>query len=352
MKVIIQIPCLNEAKTLPETLKEIPREIQGVDSLEILVIDDGSSDDTSRVAKDHGVHHVVRMSYTKGLANAFRTGIQKALELGADVVVNTDGDNQYPGRFIPQLIRPILEENADMVIGDRQVTKVAHFSPLKRALQDLGSATVRRFSGTNVPDATSGFRALSREAALRLNVLSSYTYTLETIVQAGKMGLKIVSVPIESNQTKRPSRLFKSMFGYIWRSAVTLLRLFILFEPLKFFSVLSSISMAAGVAIGVRFLFYYFAVSGEGKIQSLILAAILLIIGFNIFVIGLLSANLATNRKLLEGCLYRLRRMEAPPSTPPKARDSVLLEKNGGTSTDKSPSGQGKDPSPLTQNPP
>ena len=268
------------------------------------------------------------------------------------MLANTDGDNQYPGRFIPQLIRPILEENADMVIGDRQVTRVAHFSPLKRSLQGLGSATVRRFSGTDVPDATSGFRALSREAALRLNVLSSYTYTLETIVQAGKLGLKIVSVPIESNQTKRPSRLFKSMFGYIWRSAVTLLRLFILFEPLKFFSVLSSISMAAGVAIGVRFLFYYFGGSGEGKIQSLILAAILLIIGFNIFVIGLLSANLATNRQLLEGCLYRLKRMDAPPSSQTQERGSVLEAQNENSSTPSSPSREGNEASPSTEDPP
>jgi len=314
MKLIVQIPCLNEAETLPQTLKEIPREIDGVDSLEILVIDDGSTDNTSEVAGAHGAHHVVRIKNTKGLANAFRTGIQKALELGADIVVNTDGDNQYPGKFIPDLITPILSGEAEMVIGDRQITKVKHFSALKRFLQGFGSATVRRFSGTEVPDATSGFRALSREAALQLNVLSGYTYTLETIVQAGNLNLKIASVPIEPNYTNRPSRLFKSMFGYIWRSAATLLRLFMLFEPLKFFSVLSAFCMTAGTVIGVRFLYRYIIGSGAGMIQSLILAAILLIIGFNIFVIGLLSANLATNRKLLEDCLYRVRKIEMSPA--------------------------------------
>jgi glycosyltransferase involved in cell wall biosynthesis len=310
MKLVVQIPCLNEAQTLPETLAEIPRDIEGVDEVELLVIDDGSTDDTAAVARRHGADHVIQLKHTQGLAHGFQTGVERALELGADIIVNTDGDNQYPGRFIPRLVKPVVEGQADIVIGDRQVAKVPHFSPLKRWLQRLGTASVRRFSGTDVKDATSGFRALSREAALQLIVLSDYTYTLETIVQAGKKNLKTASVPIEANRTDRPSRLFRSMFGYIWRSATTLLRLHILFEPLRFFSIISFVLMLAGTAIGVRFLYYYFSGVGSGKIQSLILAAILLIIGFNVFVIGLLSANLATNRKLLEGCLYRLRRME------------------------------------------
>jgi glycosyltransferase involved in cell wall biosynthesis len=312
MKLIVQIPCLDEAETLPQTVREIPREIEGIDEVELLVIDDGSTDGTGDVALSCGVEHVIRVKHTQGLAHAFQTGVERALELGADIIVNTDGDNQYPGRYIPDLVGPVASGKADIVIGDRQVGKVAHFSPLKRWLQRLGTASVRKFSGTDVRDATSGFRALSREAALQLIVLSDYTYTLETIVQAGKKNLKIASVPIEPNRTDRPSRLFRSMFGYIWRSATTLLRLHILFEPLRFFSIISVVLMVAGTSIGARFLYYYLTGAGSGKIQSLILAAILLIIGFNIFVIGLLSANLATNRKLLEGCLYRLRKLEKP----------------------------------------
>lgn len=315
MKLIVQIPCLNEADTLAQTVAEIPREIPGVDRIEILVIDDGSSDDTVAVARNAGVEHVLSLKHTQGLANAFRTGVEHALELGADIIVNTDGDNQYPGRYITALVEPLVNGTADMVIGDRQISQVSHFSPLKRLLQRLGSASVRRFSGTDVPDATSGFRALAREAALQLIVLSDYTYTLETIVQAGKKNLKIASVPIEPNKTERPSRLFKSMFGYIWRSAKTLLRLNVLFEPLRFFTLISAVLILAGTGIGIRFLYYYFVGAGAGKVQSLILAAILLIIGFNVFMIGLLSANLATNRRLLEQCLYRLRKLDLPDNT-------------------------------------
>lgn len=319
MKLIVQIPCLNESETLPKTLAEIPREIPGIDKVEILVIDDGSTDDTAEVAARCGVEHIVRLKHTQGLANAFMTGIDSCIGLDADIIVNTDADNQYPGRYIPDLIGPVLAGEADMVIGDRQVSRVKHFSSTKRLLQRLGSAVVRRFSGTDVPDAASGFRALSRTAALKLNVISGYTYTLETIVQAGKKNLKIASIPIEINRTERPSRLFRSMFGYIWRSAATLMRLFVLFEPLRFFTTIAAVLMTAGAGIGVRFLYHYMSNQGAGKIQSLILAAILLIIGFNVMVIGLLSANLATNRKLLEDNLFRLRLLEQIQKKPLKS---------------------------------
>ncbi|MCD6497923.1 MAG: glycosyltransferase family 2 protein [Deltaproteobacteria bacterium] len=312
MNVIIQIPCLNEAETLPDTLAQIPRSIDGVNSVEILVIDDGSTDETDRVAHEHGVEHVVRHKRRLGLARAYQTGIHTALMLGADIIVNTDGDGQYPGKDIPRLVAPIVKGRADMVIADRQVSGVAHFSPIKRRLQKLGSSVVRRMSQTAVPDATSGFRALSREAALRLDVASRYTYTLETIVRAGRMNLAIESIPIQPNPPTRPSRLFHSMMGYIWRSIATLVRLYILFQPMKFFATISALFMAGGAGIGLRFLYYYFAGEGSGKIQSLILAAILLIIGFNVFVIGILSANLAANRELMEDCLYRLKRIETP----------------------------------------
>ncbi len=319
MKLVIQIPCFNEAKTLPDTLADIPRSIDGFDSVELLVIDDGSRDHTARVAEELGVDHVLRLKHNQGLARAYSAGLQRALELGADVIVNTDGDGQYPGRFIPDLVQPILSGDADMVIGDRQVGKVAHFSPIKRQLQKLGSAVVRWLSQTSVPDATSGFRALSREAAMRLVVMSNYTYTLETIVRAGKENLAIASVPITPNPPTRPSRLFGSMAGYIWRSAATLIRLFVLFSPLQFFSAIAAVLVAGGTAIGARFLYYYFSGQGSGKVQSLLLAAILLIVGFNVLLIGVLSANLAANRRLLEESLYKLRKLE----TDPKRKDSA-----------------------------
>jgi len=315
MKVIIQIPCLNEAETLPGTLAQIPRRIDGVDSVEILVIDDGSTDETGRVAQEHGVDHVVRHKRRLGLAHTYQTGIHTALSLGADVIVNTDGDGQYPGEDISRLVAPIVEGRADMVIADRQIDGVAHFSPIKRKLQKLGSSVVRRMSQTSVPDATSGFRALSREAALRLDVASHYTYTLETIVRAGRMNLAIESVPIRPNPPTRPSRLFHSMAGYIWRSIATLTRLYILFQPMKFFTAISAFFMVVAGGIGIRFLSYYFSGEGSGKVQSLILTAILIIIGFNVFVIGILSANLAANRELMEDCLYRLKRIESPQAT-------------------------------------
>ncbi len=321
MRLVIQIPCLNEAETLPATLAEIPREIEGIDEVLVLVIDDGSTDGTAEVATEHGADLVVRHTHRRGLAAAFQTGLDHALRLGADIVVNTDGDGQYPGRFIPDLVAPILRGEADMVIGDRQVHKVAHFSPVKRLLQRLGSAVVRRLSRTDVPDAPSGFRALSREAALRLHVVSRYTYTLETIVRASQLDLAIASVPIVPNPPRRPSRLFRSMAGYIWRSLLTLARLFVLFEPLKFFALWAGLFLAGGTALGLRFVYYYFLGEGTGKVQSLILAAILIIVGFNVFLIGLLSANLATNRQMLEEILYRLRRQEAAPkeAAPPPA---------------------------------
>ncbi len=310
MKLVIQIPCYNEEETLAKTLAAIPRDIDGIDRVEILVIDDGSRDRTVDVARKEGADHILRLKHNHGLAKAFQTGLQKALELGADVIVNTDGDGQYPGRFIPDLVRPILEGRADMVIGDRQVGTVAHFSPLKRQLQKLGSGVVRWLSHTSVPDATSGFRALSRDAAMRLHIMSNYTYTLETIIRAGQENLAVASVPISPNPPTRPSRLFRSMTGYIWRSVATLVRLFVLFSPLRFFSAIAALLVTAGTGIGIRFLYYYFSGQGSGKVQSLLLAAIFVIVGFNVFLIGVLSANLAANRRLLEENLYRLRKLE------------------------------------------
>lgn len=310
MKLIIQIPCYNEEATLPLTLKGLPRSFQGVDEVEILVIDDGSTDRTVEVAKQQGVHHIVRLTHHKGLAAAFSAGLDACLRLGADLIVNTDADNQYVGEDIQRLIQPILNGEAEMVIGDRQINSVPHFSLIKKQLQRFGSWTVRQLSGTEIPDTTSGFRAFSREAAMRLNVISRFTYTLETVIQAGKKNIGLTHVPIRVNPQLRPSRLFSSVLGYIKRSTATILRIYTMYEPLKMFFTIGSIIFGIGVLIGVRFLYFYFSHRGTGHVQSLILAAVLMIVGFQVIMIGLLSDIIAANRLLIEEILYRIKKIE------------------------------------------
>jgi glycosyltransferase involved in cell wall biosynthesis len=310
VKLIIQIPCLNEEQTLPLTLAALPKEIPGVDKIEILVIDDGSTDRTAEVAREHGADHIIRLTNHKGLAEGFKIGLDACLRLGADVVVNTDADNQYNAADISRLIDPILRGKADMVVGDRQIEQVAYFSPIKKQLQKLGSWAVRNVSGTTIPDVTSGFRAFSREAALRLNVVSRFTYTLETIIQAGKKNLAVTHVPIRTNGVLRESRLFKSIPSYIWKSLATILRIYTMYEPLKMFVTIGGGVFAIGFLISLRFLYFYFTGNGAGHIQSLILAAVCLIVGFQVMVLGLIADLTGNNRRLIEDVLYRVRRQE------------------------------------------
>ncbi len=308
MKLIIQIPCLNEAQTLPGTLADLPKQIDGIDQIEVMVIDDGSTDGTTEVARAAGVDHIVRLRRTQGLARGFVLGLAAATRLNADLIVNFDADNQYRGADIAKLIAPILAGDADIVIGDRGVGSVEHFSPTKRALQRLGSWVVRKVSGTSVPDATSGFRALSREAALRMNVVTEFTYTLETIIQAGKQKLALTHVPIEVNPQTRPSRLFSTSWDYVKRSVVSLLRIYTHYEPLKTFSLIGAGFVGAGTLIGLRFLYAYWFFHGQGRVQSLILAAVLLIVGMQIVLIGLIGDTVVANRRLTEEILYLQRR--------------------------------------------
>ncbi len=309
MKLIVQIPCLNEEQTLPEVLRAIPRSIPGVDVVEVLVIDDGSSDRTSAVARLHGADHVVRFTQRKGLAYGFMAGVDAALRLGADVIVNTDADNQYPADAIPALIAPILRGEADMVIGDRGVGEVAHFSWTKQRLQMLGSWVVRKVSGTRVPDTTSGFRAMSREAALRINIVSEFTYTLESIIQAGKKKLAVTSVPIHAQET-RPSRLFGSTAEYVKRSAATIVRIYAMYEPFKVFMILGGVLFAGGFVLGLRYTYFWWMGEIRGHFQSAILSVLLLILGFVTIQWGLMADLIASNRKLIEDVLYRVRQME------------------------------------------
>lgn len=310
MKLIIQIPCFNEEETLPVTLKDIPKSFQGVDEVEILVIDDGSQDETVEVAKKEGVDHIVRLTTNNGLAGSFTAGLDASLRLGADIIVNTDGDNQYCAEDIQKLIDPIISGEADMVIGDRNTSDIPHFSFVKKRLQTLGSWVVRQLSGTRIPDATSGFRAFSRSAAMRLNVISNYSYTLETVIQAGKKNIALTHVPVRTNKMLRPSRLFSSMYSYIKRSSATILRIYALYEPLKVFLMIGSVIFGVGMLISFRFLYYYIINRGAGHIQSLILAAVLMIVGFQVAMIGLLSDIIAANRRLIEDILHRIKRME------------------------------------------
>lgn len=300
MKLVIQIPCYNEEKSLPVTVNDLPKEIEGIDEIEILVIDDGSSDNTLQTAKELKVDSIISLGTNKGLAKAFSAGLNKALDMGADIIVNTDADNQYNAKYIKELITPILEHKADIVIGTRPVSKIKHFSLLKKILQKLGSYVMRLVSKTEVKDAPSGFRAFSRNAALQLNVFDNYTYTLDTIIQAKAKGLVTECVEVDVNPELRKSRLFKNMFQYIRRSVFTMLRMFIIYRPFRFFISFGSLFLFSGLIVSARFLYFYLNGNGQGHIQSLILAAILLITGVQVSLIAVLSELISINRKLIE----------------------------------------------------
>jgi glycosyltransferase involved in cell wall biosynthesis len=311
MKLIIQIPCYNEEETLAATLQDLPRSLPGVDDIEVLVVDDGSTDRTAAVAEALGVPHIIRLGRNQGLANAFLTGLEAALQLNADVIVNTDGDNQYRGEDVEKLLGPILAGEADIVVGDRGVATLSHFSPLKRRLQRTGSWVVEQAAGVKIPDATSGFRALTREAALRALVLGEYSYTLETLIQAGARQMAVVYVPVGTNPQTRPSRLIRSLPHYLTQSALTILRTYSLYFPLRVFLGIGTVMIGAGLVLGVRFLYFFVASQGAtGKVQSLILAAILLIVGFQTCLVGLMADLIGFNRRIMEETLFRIRRIE------------------------------------------
>ena len=310
MKLIIQIPCYNEAAVLAGAVRALPQTLPGIDAVEYLVIDDGSADVTGEAARAVAVHHVIRLPVHRGLARAFVAGLEACLKRGADIIVNTDADNQYLGEDIARLIAPILAGQAELVIGDRQVAQIPTFSPLKRWLQELGSAVVAQASGLHVPDATSGFRALSREAALRTLVLSNYSYTLETLIQAGARQFAVQYVPVRTNPPTRPSRLMRNTYHYLTNSAGTIVRAYATYRPLPVFFSIGGVMAGAGLLVGLRFLYFYLAGEGAGHIQSLILSAILLIVGFQIGLIGLIADLISSNRKILEEVVYRLRRLE------------------------------------------
>lgn len=310
MKLIIQIPCYNEEESLPITYNDLPKCIDGIDEIEYLIINDGSKDKTVEVAKKLGIHHVVTFKQNRGLARGFMAGIDACLHLGADIIVNTDADNQYCGDDIEKIVRPILEQKAEIVIGERPIDTTEHFSWKKKKFQRLGSWVVRVASNSNIPDAPSGFRAYSREAALRLNVTNEYTYTLETIIQAGRNKIPMLSVPIRTNGELRESRLFSNMWKYMKRSSSVIIRSFMMYKPLKFFGIIGSILFVSGVAIGVRFLIRFIEGSGNGHIQSLILSAILILMGVQTIVVGLQADIISANRKILEDIQYRVRKME------------------------------------------
>jgi glycosyltransferase involved in cell wall biosynthesis len=316
-KLIIQIPCLNEAETLPATLAGLPRSIPGIDVIEVLVVDDGSRDGTADVARAAGVEHIVRLRRNKGLAAAFSAGIDASLKQQADFIVNTDADHQYPGHEIPKLLQPLLNGQADIVIGDRNIAEVRHMSWRKRQLQRFGSWVVRQVSGTSVPDTTSGFRAYTREAALRMTIVSEFSYTLETIIQAGKKRMAIAHVPIQTNPRTRQSRLFDSVFSYIKRSAATIVRIYAMYEPLKIFSYMGGAIVAVGLLLCMPFVITYLhepRLAAGRNLQSLILGAVFMIVGFQILLIGLLADVISANRKLLEDLVYRVRGLESSAS--------------------------------------
>lgn len=310
MKLMIQIPCYNEAETLEIALNDLPKHIDGIDEIEYLIINDGSTDKTVEVAVNWGVHHVVSFTRNKGLARGFMAGIEACLSYGADIIVNTDADNQYCGEDIEKLVRPILEKRADIVIGERPIDQTEHFSPLKKKLQHLGSWVVRKASNTDIPDAPSGFRAFSREAAMHLNVINEYTYTLETIVQAGRNKMAIISVPIRTNEELRPSRLFSNMFSYVKKSMITILRAYIMYKPLRFFIFLGLIPFVLGIGVGIRYLAYILLGQAEGHVQSLIFSNIMIILGALCWIVGMLGDMMASNRKMLEDIQYHVRKRE------------------------------------------
>lgn len=311
MKLIVQIPCLNEEDTLPATVRDIPRDIPGIDAVEILVIDDGSTDGTVAVARAIGVDHIVRFPRNRGLGYAFRAGFDAALRLGADIIVNTDGDNQYFGGDIPALVRPILEGRAELVIGDRQTGAIAHFSPVKRRLQELGSRIIGRLAGIDVPDVASGFRAYSRAAALQLSLATSFDHTAEHVVQAGQSRMAVVVVPIRTNPKARESRLFANIGEFVWKSGSIALRTYATYKALKIFTFFGTLTFGIGTLIGLRFVYYYlFTEEGDLHVQSVILAAILLLAGFQMFLTGIVADLIATNRAIIEDTAARVRAME------------------------------------------
>ena len=309
-KLIIQMPCYNEEGTLAIALAALPREVPGIDKVEWLIINDGSTDRTIEVARASGVDHVIDLGFHQGLARGYMAGLDACLRLGADIIVNTDADNQYNADDIPKLIGPVLRGEAAIVVGARPITEIAHFSPLKKQLQKLGSWAVRVASGTDIPDAPSGFRAISRSAAMQLNVFSEYTYTLETIIQAGQKGMAISSVPIRTNGYLRPSRLMKSMRAYIQRSILTIVRIFVTYRPLKFFTWVGSVPVAAGLILGLRWLYYFSEDPTRARVPSLILAAIFLLVGVQLWILGLIADIIAVNRKMLEEIQLRVKRIE------------------------------------------
>ena len=307
MKLIIQIPCYNEESTLAITLSELPKEIDGIDEIQVLIIDDGSTDKTIDVARQNGVNNFVILPNNLGLAKAFSAGLAKSLELGADIIVNTDADNQYCAKDIEKLVQPILQKHADIVIGARPIAKIQHFSFIKKALQKLGSYVMRLVSSTKIADATSGFRAFSKDAALRINVFDNYTYTLETIIQAKAKGLEIISVPINVNGELRESRLIKNVFDYIRRSTFTMIRMFIVYRPFRFFALIGALFLVPGILLGARFLYFYLSNSGSGHVQSLILSAVLILTGVQVGLIAVLADLQSVNRKLLEDIQTRIK---------------------------------------------
>ncbi len=337
MKLIVQIPCHNEEETLPQTVDDIPYEIEGLDSVEILIVDDGCTDRTVEVAYEIGVHHIVRNRTRMGLAGAFRTGLDACLHHGADIIVNTDGDNQYAGQDIPKLIRPILDGEADIVIGDRRPQTIAHFSSTKKWLQSIGSFVIRKFSGVDVPDAVSGFRAISRSAALQLNIVSPFSYTIEMLIQAGKKRMAVTSVPVATNPKTRESRLFKSIPRFLERSVTTLMRMYTMYRPLRVFVLIGCMLSIMGAVPIVRFLVFYFTDGGAGHIQSLVIGGALLIIGFVTFLIGLVADLIGHNRQLIEMTLEKVRRLELAASDEVALRaeseghghDSAAMERAG-----------------------
>lgn len=310
MKLIVQIPCFNEEHTLPATVADIPRSIPGIDVVEVLIIDDGSTDRTVEVARALGVDHIVRNKRNMGLARTFRRGLDASLALGADIVVNTDGDNQYAGADIAKLVQPIVEGRVDVVVGDRQTSRIAHFSAGKKLLQSFGSWVVRKVSGVTVPDAVSGFRAISRDAAMRLNIVSPFSYTIEMLIQVGMKGISFASVPVATNEKTRDSRLFKSIFRFVERSGSTMLRMYSMYKLLRVFTLLGLLVAIIGAIPMIRFLYFYLFETGAGKIQSLIVGSALLTIGVLTFVLGLLADLMSYNRQLIELTLEKVRRLE------------------------------------------
>ncbi|MDY6845887.1 MAG: glycosyltransferase family 2 protein [Chloroflexota bacterium] len=323
MKLIIQIPCYNEAQILPRTLSELPESVEGFDQVAVLVIDDGSTDDTVSVARENGADHIVRLSRHLGLAKAYAHGLDACLRLGADVIVNTDADNQYQAKDIIKLVEPILKGETEMVIGDRGVGTIDHFRPYKRFLQQIGSRVVSATAGFEIPDATSGFRAITRKVALETMVLSNYSYTLETLIQAGANKTRVSFVPIDTNPPERPSRLFRSIRNYLANSIVTIMRSFTMYRALRIFTMISILMLLIGSAIGIRFLIYFIQGRGSGMIQSLILAAVFLIVGFITFLIGLIADLVSFNRKILEEVLIRLRRQDLAKADESLVEDEV-----------------------------